>query len=78
MARKISCYACSSYNVQDAGQDVYGNQLYECLECGDLFIDNGYCHDGDHKWKQEYYGVRCSICGMFYPDGCAPWEDETI
>lgn len=36
------------------------------------------CSTFNHKWKEEYYGVRCEKCDLFYPDGCAPWEDETI
>jgi hypothetical protein len=36
------------------------------------------CSTFNHKWKKEYYGVRCEKCDLFYPDGCAPWEDETI
>jgi hypothetical protein len=27
-----------------------------------------------HKWKDVYYGVECEVCGIFYVDGCAPWE----
>src|SRR5690242_852784 len=27
-----------------------------------------------HDWKEEYYGVRCSKCGLFYAHGCAPWD----
>jgi hypothetical protein len=22
----------------------------------------------EHEWKKEYYGLRCSICDLFYPD----------
>lgn len=35
--------------------------------------------DGDcgHDWVDVYYGSECSKCGLFYPDGCAPWEDES-
>lgn len=29
----------------------------------------------EHKWKREYYGNRCTKCGLFYPDGCAPWDE---
>jgi hypothetical protein len=40
--------------------------------------DAALCGTFKHQWVQEYYGVRCSVCGLFYPDGCAPWEDTTI
>lgn len=26
-------------------------------------------------WVEEYYGHRCGNCDMFYPHGCAPWDD---
>jgi len=29
-----------------------------------------------HDWKEEYYGTRCMKCDLFYPYGCAPWDDE--
>lgn len=29
-----------------------------------------------HNWKEEYYGTRCDICNLFYPFGCAPWDDD--
>jgi hypothetical protein len=35
--------------------------------------------DCKHEWKQEYYGIRCSICDLFYPDTgnwFAPDDDE--
>jgi hypothetical protein len=28
-----------------------------------------------HTWVEEYYGYLCTACGLFYPYGCAPWED---
>lgn len=29
----------------------------------------------DHKFEEEYYGWRCAKCDLFYPYGCAPWDD---
>lgn len=29
-----------------------------------------------HDFQEEYYGYKCINCGLFYPYGCAPWEDE--
>lgn len=32
-----------------------------------------------HDWKQEYYGIRCSKCELFYPDDgnyFAPQDDD--
>ena len=32
-----------------------------------------------HEWKEEYYGIRCSKCDLFYPDTgnwFAPLDDE--
>lgn len=26
-----------------------------------------------HDWKETYYGVKCSECGLFYPHGSEPW-----
>jgi hypothetical protein len=34
------------------------------------------CADGNHAWDDEYYGTRCTKCGLFYPFGCAPWDDN--
>lgn len=31
------------------------------------------CH---HTYVEEYYGCLCTACGLFYPYGCAPWEDH--
>lgn len=28
-----------------------------------------------HRWVEEYYGNRCADCGLFFADGCAPWDD---
>lgn len=28
-----------------------------------------------HKWAEDYYGSRCAVCGLFYPDGSAPWDE---
>lgn len=36
------------------------------------------CLAGEHFWVETYYGTKCSECGIFYPDGCAPWDDEEI
>ena len=38
MPLPISCAACSSYRVVFIENDEDGNELYECLECGDVFI----------------------------------------
>lgn len=27
-----------------------------------------------HAWQEEYYGVRCTKCDLFYVDGSAPWD----
>jgi len=35
--------------------------------------------DCKHEWKQEYYGIRCAKCDLFYPDNSnwfAPLDDE--
>jgi Zn finger protein HypA/HybF involved in hydrogenase expression len=24
--------------------------------------------DCKHEWKEEYYGIRCAKCDLFYPD----------
>ena len=24
--------------------------------------------DCKHEWKEEYYGIRCTKCDLFYPD----------
>jgi hypothetical protein len=32
-----------------------------------------------HEWKQEYYGIRCTKCDLFYPDNSnwfAPQDDD--
>ena len=29
-----------------------------------------------HDFQEEYYGTRCTKCDLFYPDGCAPWDEE--
>lgn len=37
------------------------------------------CDVTKHKWVEEYYGLRCSVCKMFVPDGMGPWmpmDDE--
>jgi Zn finger protein HypA/HybF involved in hydrogenase expression len=34
--------------------------------------------DCEHDWKQEYYGIRCTKCDLFYPDNSnwfAPLDD---
>lgn len=31
--------------------------------------------DHEHEWIEEYYGWQCTKCKLFYPYGCAPWED---
>lgn len=34
-----------------------------------------FCQFTDHEFAEEYYGYRCTRCGLFYPFGCAPWDD---
>lgn len=37
------------------------------------------CGLTNHRWVEEYYGIRCEQCGLFYPDGLGPWmplEDD--
>lgn len=37
------------------------------------------CETTHHKWRGEYYGYKCEICGDFIPYGCEPWlpvEDD--
>ena len=29
-----------------------------------------------HDWREEYYGHRCSKCGLFFAFGCAPWDAD--
>lgn len=29
----------------------------------------------NHEWKQEYYGIRCVKCDLFYPDTGNWWAD---
>ena len=31
-----------------------------------------------HKLEEEYYGLRCSKCGVFYPDGQGPWMPDDV
>lgn len=31
----------------------------------------------DHDFAENYYGHKCSKCGLFYAFGCAPWEDDS-
>jgi hypothetical protein len=37
-----------------------------------------YCDDLGikHDFDEDYYGYKCQNCGIFYPYGCAPWEDD--
>jgi hypothetical protein len=37
--------------------------------CGDI----PYCDIEKHRWVDSYYGVTCSVCGQFVPDGCGWW-----
>lgn len=30
----------------------------------------------EHNWHDDYYGVKCADCGMFYAYGCEPWAPE--
>lgn len=40
---------------------------------GDILRDPRFCVN--HQWEDAYYGTICALCGLFYPNGCAPWED---
>ena len=31
-----------------------------------------------HEWDEEDYSYRCINCGLFFPYGCAPWEEDDI
>lgn len=31
------------------------------------------CNLTQHDWQEEYYGLKCSLCGEFVPYGCEPW-----
>jgi len=31
------------------------------------------CAESQHDWRDVYYGIECTKCGTFYPDGCEPW-----
>lgn len=31
-----------------------------------------------HVWVEEYYGNRCSRCGLFFAYGCAPWDEDGL
>lgn len=39
------------------------------------YTANSYCDTFACEWVEEYYGWRCSKCGLFYDFGQAPWED---
>lgn len=30
----------------------------------------------EHRWVDDYYGVKCADCGEFYAYGCEPWAPE--
>lgn len=30
----------------------------------------------EHVFEETYYGHTCKKCGLFYAEGCAPWEDN--
>lgn len=34
------------------------------------------CAWDDHDFEEVYYGWKCSLCGLFFADGCAPWDSE--
>lgn len=34
------------------------------------------CSTFNHDYKEEYYGHRCTKCGLFFAHGCAPWDDD--
>lgn len=33
-------------------------------------------HPHKCEFQEEYYGWRCSVCGLFYAFGVAPWDEE--
>lgn len=35
-----------------------------------------FCDWPNHDWEKQYYGTKCKICGLFFADGCAPWDSE--
>ncbi len=38
------------------------------------------CKQFEHEWEQVYYGMKCKVCGLFYPDTgnwfAPPADDE--
>jgi len=40
---------------------------------GDVLVDPRFC--AQHVYDDDYYGWKCRYCGLFFPFGCAPWED---
>lgn len=34
------------------------------------------CPNNTHDWVEVYYGNQCSKCGMFFPHGGAPWDNN--
>jgi hypothetical protein len=30
----------------------------------------------EHVFEETHYGHTCKKCGLFYAEGCAPWEDN--
>jgi hypothetical protein len=31
----------------------------------------------EHRWEDDYYGVKCADCGQFYAYGCEPWAPDS-
>lgn len=34
------------------------------------------CDPSQHDFKEVYYGSECVRCGLLYPHGTAPWDEE--
>jgi len=35
------------------------------------------CVGEKHDWEENYYGIECRRCHLFYPDGCEPWLPDS-
>ena len=39
------------------------------------------CKQFNHEWEEVYYGLKCKVCGLFYPDNgnyfAPPDNDDT-
>lgn len=41
-----------------------------------LSTEQQLCSDGKHEYFDDYYGVRCRKCPLFYAYGCEPWAPD--